>query len=456
MNLPNGPRTPQFIRMLKLIARPLDYLEDYGRRYGDCFVVGSKSNPVVYLSHPEAIQTIFTADPQLFETGRANGILRFLLGENSLLLLDRDRHARQRRLLMPPFHGDRMRTYGELICDVAQAVTAQWQPGESVAIRSYMQDITLQVILQAVFGLHRGERYEELRQRIGTLLDNMGTPFSAFFVFFRSLQRDWGPWSPWGRFIRQREQIDRLLYDEIRDRKQAGDFSGTDILTMLMSARDEAGQAMTEQELRDELMTLLVAGHETTASALSWAMYWIHSQPDVRDKLREELASLGANPNPIAISQLPYLNAVCQETLRIYPIAITTSVRILKAPLKIGDYEFEPGTVLFPCIYLTHQREELYPEPKRFKPDRFLQQQYSPYEYLPFGGGNRRCIGAAFAQFEMKLVLATILSRFELTLPSRRPVKPVRRGLTVAPPAGMRMVVKQRREQEVPVELTSI
>ena len=213
-----------------------------------------------------------------------------------------------------------------------------------------------------------------------------------------------------------------------------------------MSARDEAGQPMTDEELRDELMTLLMAGHETTASALTWALYWVYHLPEVHDKLLHELNPLGNDAHPYEIAKLPYLTAVCQETLRIYPVAITAFFRIPKEPFQVMGYEFEAGTGLIPCIYLTHHREDIYPEPKRFRPERFLERQFSQYEYLPFGGGNRRCIGLAFAQFEMKLVLATIVSRFQLALVDRRPVKPVRRGLTVAPPGGMRMVVTSERQ----------
>jgi len=191
-----------------------------------------------------------------------------------------------------------------------------------------------------------------------------------------------------------------------------------------------------------------MAGHETTASALSWALYWIDHHPEVREKLLNELDTT----DPTAIARLPYLNAVCQETLRIYPIAIVAFPRILRKRLQVMDYEFEPGSVLFPCIYMAHQREEVYPEPKRFKPERFLERQYSPYEYLPFGGGNRRCIGMAFAQFEMKLALATIISKYRLTKSDRRPAKPVRRGLTLSPPANMQMVPTMENHN-IPVRL---
>jgi cytochrome P450 len=214
-----------------------------------------------------------------------------------------------------------------------------------------------------------------------------------------------------------------------------------------MSARDEAGEPMTDVELRDELMTLLAAGHETTASALTWALYWIHKLPEVREKLLQELDSLGDNPNPSSIARLPYLSAVCSETLRIYPVALITFSRRVKVPLPLMGYEFEPGTLLTGCIYLTHQREDLYPEPKRFKPERFLERQFSPFEYLPFGGGSRRCVGAAFAVFEMKLVLATILQDKQLALADNRQVKPVRRGLTSTPP-GVRLVVTGERQKK--------
>ncbi len=208
-----------------------------------------------------------------------------------------------------------------------------------------------------------------------------------------------------------------------------------------MSARDESGQPMTEAELRDELRTLLMAGHESTASAIAWAFYWIHQLPEVKQKLLEELDALGPEPDPSAIAKLPYLSAVCSETLRLYPVFWFTFARILKAPLTIMGYEFEPGTFLLPCVYLTHHRPDLYPEPKRFKPERFLERQFSPYEYLPFGGGNRRCLGYAFALFEMKLVLAAVLSQMNLSLTNTRPVRPVRRGVVFTPSGGVEMVI---------------
>ena len=457
MKLPDGPTTPRYLRILRTlqwIFQPLDVLEERAQRYGDTFALGKNtSTPLVYVSNPEAIRQILTADSEMFESGRANKPLQFLLGENSLILLDGRKHQRQRRLLMPPFHGERMRAYGKLICDITEQVMSQWKIGEAFYVRSAMQEISLQVILSAVFGLDKGQRFDQLRQLLSSLLDVIGSPLTSSFLFFPSLQKDLGSWSPWGRFLRQKQQINQLLYDEIQQRREQVDPSGDDILSLLLSARDEAGQPMTDEELRDELLTLLFAGHETTASALSWALYWTDYLPEVRDRLLSELDTLSPDTDPTTIARLPYLSAVCQETLRIYPIAINPFPRTLKAPMEMMGYQFEPGTTLLISIYLTHHREDIYPEPKRFKPERFLERQFSPYEYLRFGGGNRLCIGMAFAQYEMKLVLATIVSRYNLTLADSRPIKPARRGFTIAPPGNMRMVVNQRQRQNTLVSL---
>ncbi|MBE9179545.1 cytochrome P450 [Oculatella sp. LEGE 06141] len=440
MNLPAGPKLPQSLRIIHSLFRPTEALETYRHRFGDTFTLTAPGNaPLVVCSHPDDLQVIF-ANPARFDSGKGNQILRFLLGEQSLILLDGDRHQRQRQLLTPPFHGERMRTYGQLIGDITQQVIEQWTVGESLVVRLPMQAITLTVILRAVFGLSEGDRLEQLKGLLTQLLDSISSPLSASVLFFASLQKDWGEWSPWGRFLRLKQQVDQLLYAEIRDRRRSADPNRTDILSLLLSARDEAGQPMSDEELHDELMTLLVAGHETTASSLSWALYWVYTQPDRYHRLRHELKTVAAG-DPMAITQLPYLTAICQETLRIYPIAMFSFPRILKAPMQFSTYSLEAGTWLLPCIYLTHQRPDVYPNPKEFRPERFLERQFSPYEYLPFGGSNRRCIGMAFAQFEMKLVLATIVSQVELALSHPRSVRPVRRGLTLAPAAGLRMTV---------------
>ncbi len=455
MKLPAGPQTSPFLQLLHWISRPLDFLESSARRYGDPFsACFGRPHPLVFISDPAAIREIFTADPNQFDPGQGNRILQPLLGDNSLILLDGDRHQRQRQLLMPPFHGDRMRAYGQLICDITEQVISQWTVGKPFSVRASMQEITLRVILRAVFGLSEGPRYEKLRQLLGTMLDSISSRLSSSLLFFQTLQKDLGAWSPWGRFLRQRQQVDQLIYAEIQARRAQPDPSRTDILSLLMTARDEAGQPMTDVELRDELMTLLLAGHETTASALTWAIYWVHSLPEVQAKLRSELETLGYDLGSSAsIARLPYLTAVCQETLRIYPVAMLAFPRTVKSPFQLMGYEYGPGSLLAPCIYLTHHQEDLYPEPKRFRPERFLERQFSAYEYLPFGGGDRRCIGLAFAQFEMKLVLATVLSRYQLTLVQNHPVRPIRRGITLAPSGGSWLVATHQRQPQpaVPV-----
>ena len=274
------------------------------------------------------------------------------------------------------------------------------------AVRPVMQSISLQVILKAVFGLDSGQRYDQLRQVLCQMLDVFGSPVGAMLLFYPFLQKDWGAWSPWGRFLRLRQQIDDLIYAEISDRHTQPNAEGTDILSLLMAARDPEGQPLSDIELRDELITLLFAGHETTASALAWALYWITYLPDVRTQLLAEIDALDdkANLDPMTIARLPYLSAICQETLRLYPIAITAFPRVVKQPMTIAGYALESGTVIMPSIYLAHHRAAVYPEPKQFRPERFLERQFSPYEYLPFGGGDRRCIGSAFALFEIDLL----------------------------------------------------
>ncbi|MEW6495058.1 MAG: cytochrome P450 [Cyanobacteriota bacterium] len=456
---PDGPQTPALWQIIQWITRPFAFMETCTRAYGDIFTVSIAQVPgsTVFVSNPQAMQEILSPDTKKFDApGEENKIFSLLLGDHSVMLVSGDRHRRERQLLVPPFHGERMRTYGQLICNITEQVTNQWTLGKPFSVRSPMQTISLRVILQAVFGLHEGPRYQQLEQLLSSVLDAIGSPIRSSMLFFPVLQQDLGSWSPWGRFVRQRQQIDELIYAEIRDRRQQPDPSRTDILSLLMSAHDEAGESMTDVELRDELMTLLAAGHETTASALTWALYWIHKLPKVREKLLAELDSLGHDSDPSTIARLPYLSAVCSETLRIYPVALITFPRRVKSPLELMGYQFEPGTLLTGCIYLTHQREDLYPEPKRFRPERFLEQQFSPYEYLPFGGSSRRCIGAAFALFEMKLVLAIILREKQLALADNRPAKPVRRGLTSTPSRVRLVVTGQRQKKErSPLAVTS-
>ena len=447
--LPDGPQSHPMVQTLQWLTNPLEYMEACARRYGDIFTlrIGPVFKPQVFISNPEAIQQIFTTDPKQLDSGEPAGVGSPLLGRQSMLALEGKPHQRQRKLLTPPFHGERMLAYGELIRHITEQVTSQWQVGEPFSIQPSMQAISFQVILKAVFGLQDNPRYEKLKELLIKRLNPSRPLLRAILLLVPSLQQDLGPWSPWGRLMRQQQQMDELIYAEIRERKEQPDPSRTDILSLMISARDEQGQPMTDVELRDELITLLFAGHETTATSLAWALYWIHHTPEVREKLLQELDSLGEKADPNTIFRLPYLNAVCSETLRLYPVAMLTLTRLVKSPLEISSYQFEPGTLVIPSIYLTHHREDLYPNAKQFKPERFLERQFAPYEYLPFGGGNRRCIGMAFALFEMKLVLATVLSQWQMELADSKPVQPVRKGLLLGPAQGVRMVATGRRAQ---------
>lgn len=446
MRQPDGPKTPGLVSLIHWIARPLSYMRSCSERYGDCFKMnlGYRVPAAVVFSHPRALETILTSDnsEEFDAPGDLNSILEPLLGAQSVIGLSGDPHRRMRHLMMPPFHGERMRSYGELIDEISDEVLRTWLDGKPFLVRKSMQTISMRVILRAVFGITGGIRYQQMESLLGDLLDLLGNPFGVSFLYFPFLQRNLGSWSPWGRFVRTREQIDRLIYEEIVDRRAHPERAGDDILSLLMSARDVTGEPLTDLELRDELMTLLAAGHETTATALTWALYWIHKFPRVRERLLEEFRTVDPNDHA-GFSRLPYLNAVCSETLRIYPVGMLTFPRVATSTIDVMGYSLKPGTVVLGAIYLTHRREEIYPEPEQFRPERFLERRFSAYEYLPFGGGARRCIGMAFAQFEMKLVIRRILSSVELALTENRPVRPTRRGLT-AGPTPFRMVVRNK------------
>jgi cytochrome P450 family 110 len=430
--LPDGPQSSPAWQISQWIRQPIALMESCHQQYGDIFTLRfSGLGPLVFCSHPQAIQEIFTAAPQQFDSGQSNQLLQPLLGDASVILLDGDRHQQQRQLLMPPFHGERMRTYGDLIVKITQQVAAGWRVGHPFTVRESIQNISLQVILQAVFGVTDPRRYQALLEILPAMIDRVSSPLSSSFLFIPALQQDWGAWSPWGKFVRQRSHLNQLIYQEIAERRAHFDPERTDILTLMLSARDDAGQPMTDGELRDELMTLLLAGHETTASAITWALYWIARSPRIQKTLVAELTACEDLSDSKTLMRLPYLSAICNETLRIYPVAPITFPRILK--------DFAPGTRLTPCIYLTHHRNDLYPNPQEFRPERFLEKTFSSYEFIAFGGSDRRCIGMAFALFEMKQVLATLLTQFRLELAESQAIKPVRRGVTLAPPASFQL-----------------
>jgi cytochrome P450 family 110 len=442
MQLPNTLNTPSFLQKLHWVADPIGYMESATQKYPDLFtaeIVGF-GDTVVFVQHPKALQEILTNDRKKFAAlGEPNKTLEPLIGNFSVIMLERERHKRRRQLLMPPFHGDRMKAYGKLICDLVEKIFSQLPHDRFFLARTAMQQISLEVILQAVFGLSEGERYQQLKHLLMLITDLFQSPFTSSFLYFSFLQKDLGVWSPWGKFVRLRQQIDELLYAEIAERRLQGDLNRIDILSLLMAAKDEQGESMSDRELRDEMMTLLLAGQETTASAMAWGLYWIHRLPEVHEKLLQELNTFGDSPSPMSIVQLPYLTAVCNETLRVHPVAMLTFPRVVQEPIELLGYTLEPGAIVMGCIYLLHQREDLYPQQQQFLPERFLKRQFSPYEFMPFGGGVRRCIGDALAPFEIKLVLATIVSRYQLSLVDTRPEQPQRRGITLAPKSGVKL-----------------
>lgn len=444
-SLPNRITSPAWRQLFYWITDPIGFQIEYSRQYGDIFTMQlSGLGPYVLIGNPQAIQEIFNQDSK-FDVGRANALAKPLIGENSLMLIDGSRHRRERKLLMPPFHGERLQTYAQQICQITEQAASQWQVGQTFVARTVMQQISLEIILQIVFGLSEGERYQQLKPLLTNWINMTDSPLRSSMLFLKALQRDWGSWTPWGRMKQRQRQVHDLLQAEIEERRTQGNEGRTDVLSLMMAARDENGQAMTDAELRDELLTILFAGHETTATTLAWAFYQIHQQQEVREKLLQELDSLGENPLSMEIAQLPYLTAVCQETLRMYPVLPVIFPRITKSPVEIAGYKFDAETTLMPTIYLVHYREDLYPNAQHFKPERFLERQYSPSEYFPFGGGSRRCLGYALAQLEMKLVLATILSKYQLALAEDKPVKLQRRGFTLAPVGGVRMVMTGKR-----------
>jgi cytochrome P450 len=439
------PKGISIIQVLNWIFRPMPYMVECAKNYGDVFALKLQGNlpPMLFVHSPEAMQQVLSNDQKELEApGDLNSIFQYLLGKNSVISLSGKAHQRQRQLIMPPFHGERMRTYAELIENTTTKVFNQQPKNQSFNIRNITQDITLQVMMEAVFGIYEGERAEKLKHLLCAILEQGSTPWRVIFLYFPKLKETFGISEIWKRQMKKQQQADQLIYQEIQERRENFDPDRTDILNLLMSAQDENGQPMNDGELRDELMTLLVAGHETTATAISWAFYWIHKLPEVKEKLLAELDSLGENYDSNTVFKLPYLTAVCNETLRICPVGMLTFPRRVKTPISLCGYQLEPGTIVMGSIYLAHHREDTYPEHEKFQPERFLQRQFSPYEFLPFGGGARRCIGSAFAQMEMKLILAKVLKTWSMKLVDTHEIKPQRRGLVTGPSSPINLEIE--------------
>ncbi|MRG93178.1 cytochrome P450 [Polyangium spumosum] len=442
MHLPPGPALHPAIAVLPYLYRPFPFLEAMGKRYPDAFTMRfpAMPKPAVVFHRPEAAKEVFALGADDAHAGQVNAVLGPILGKASLLLLDGKEHLRQRKLLMPPLHGERMSSYGARMVDLTEASITTWPERKRFPVHEHLQAITLDVILRVVFGIDEGELFDRLRERLMGILELATNPILLLPMF----QRDLGPLTRWTTLTRTLTEADEMLYAEIRRRRASGE-RGDDILSLLLDARDEQGEPMSDNELRDELMTLLAAGHETTATALSWALRWILASKSLAPRLVRELEAEGALPDlaPERIARCALLDATAREALRLQPVVPMVG-RLLQKPARIGGYDLEAGTPVLVSIYLIHRRPELYPDPTRFDPDRFLRQRFGPHEWLPFGGGIRRCIGMAFALYEMKMILATILARAELRLPLFGKVHEVRRGVTITPSGGMPLVMERR------------
>jgi len=426
----------------------MPFMELCHERYGDIFSMKiAHEGTWVMLAHPDMVKQVFTGDPSVFHAGEGNVILRPLVGSNSVLQLDDAPHMAQRKLLLPPFHGERMQRYGDLLTEIADGEIDGWPTGAPFSLWPRMQAITLEVILRAVFGLEEGERLEALRTRLRGLLEASTSTATMALLAFLGPERV----TRLPMFRRELDPVDELIYAEIRERRQDPAVAEReDILSLLVQARHEGGEPMSDEELRDELVTLLVAGHETTATSLAWSIERLVRHPHKLERLREEVVA----------GQDDYLDAVCKETLRLRPV-LPVVARVLKEEVEIGGYRLPEGVTVTPCIHLIHRRPDIYPEPRRFRPERFLEEEApvlagtttrlrssanaaGTYTWIPFGGGVRRCLGATFALFEMKQVLSSIVSRVQLRPATPDGERVVRRAITLSPARGTEVVAVKR------------
>ena len=427
-SLPPGPSGPHLLQTLGWLSRPGPYSRRLRARYGDVITVHVEQHaPWVLLGDPDDVKQVFTGDPNVLHAGEGNAILKPLLGPRSVLLLDGAEHMQHRKAILPPFHGERMQAYGDMIRAIAAEEVATWPTGEPLATRLRTQGLTLEIIMRAVFG----SRDERLRAALTTLLEFIGRP-SVLALSVLGTQRA-------NRLVfdRVRAPVDALLTELIAARRADPRLdSRDDILSLLLTGTD-----MDDATLRDELLTLLVAGHETTATALAWALERLARHPGAWDRLRA--------------GDDDYLDAVCKETLRLRPV-VPAVIRMLKAPFAVGGYTLPAGVAVVPSMHLLHSREDVYPDPLAFRPERFLERPAGTYTWIPFGGGVRRCLGASFALFEMRWVLRAIADAVEDLQPAgRHPEGTKHRSITLAPKGDGRVIVARRtaparRAQPVP------
>jgi cytochrome P450 len=424
-----GPRAPRALQSWLGVARPVEARLALRRRYGPVFRSNDAiAGEIFHVADRALIEQMFKWKPAQYNVGEPRQVMELVTGPSSILLLDAERHLRMRKLMLPPFHGDAIAHYAELIEQITQREIDGWRPGETVRTRTVAQTITMEVIIRAVFGITDPGRVAELKGVLPRL--SSVNPVLAF----EAMRRDFGPRSPWGRFVRDRRRVDQMLYEEIERRRSAPDHDGRrDILTLLLSARDEAGQPLTDRELRDELITLLLAGHETTATSIGWAFERLLRTPRALQRLTAEAKESNGGD---------YIDAVIKETLRVRPV-VPEVFRAPTEPTELGGFLFAPGAQLAASILLVQYDPELYPpDPYAFRPERFLEGAPESYTWIPFGGGVRRCLGAAFAQLEMKIVIPAILARARLRAPRAASEKARFRGVTLLPSRGGEAIVE--------------
>jgi cytochrome P450 len=432
--LPPGPRLPTAVQTVAWWNRTVPFLERCRSRYGKRFTIRLLgSPPFVHHSEPDQIKEIFTAPPEVLHPGQGAKVLEPVVGPNSVILLDEGAHLNQRKLMLPAFHGEKMQRLSGLMREVAEREVSGWPRGEPVELHPRLQALTLEIILRAVFGLDAGERLDALRERLTRILAFGNSPSSLIPAFQRG--------RVWRDFIRHREESDVLIYSIIDERRGEAEGERDDILAMLLDARHEDGSPMSPEEIRDELMTLLVAGHETTASELAFAFERLSRAPDVLTRLTEEIDADGEDA---------YVTATVHETLRRRPVLANAAPRLVMEPVQIAGWSYEPGVCLLADAYLLHHDPDIYPEPYAFRPERFLDEQPGTYTWIPFGGGRRRCLGASFALLEMKIVLSAVLREMELSAPAPANEGARRRSITLSPRAGARTILRARRAARVP------
>ena len=431
--LPPGPRMPAVLQTLGNWKRPTTFLRGARRRYGSAFTMRLLGAPVfVVISDPDQIKEVFQAPPDVLHPGEGASILEPVVGPNSVILLDEGPHLEQRKLLLPAFHGERMQQLAGLMAELAEREVGSWPRGETIALHPRLQRLTLEVILRAVFGLDRGARLDRLRELLTELLAFAESPLSMLPPLPPRLTRSI---AAVGRRQEAGALIDEEIYGLIEERREEVDGDAEDVLGMLLAARHEDGSEMSAQELRDELVTALVAGHETTASQLAWAFARLTREPAALGRLTAEID---------AGESEEYLTATINEVMRMHPVLPNAEPRLVKKPIEIGGVRYEPGVVLMANAYLVHHDPSIYPEPDAFRPERFLEQAPGTYTLLPFGGGRRRCIGASFALLEMRIVLRAVLSRCEVASASDGPERTRRRGITLSPAGGAQVILGDR------------